>query len=70
MKTATLKRSFEYIEGKTYYYVGGRNAYDNVLIGLFDSKESAIESCRESYWSTNLIKKATKPQIETFFGLK
>ena len=69
MKIATIKRDIEYIQGKTYYYIGARSANDNVLIGLFDSMESA-EEYLEIGWGRNLIKKATKQQVETFFGLK
>jgi len=68
-ETPTIKRDFEYVIGKTYYYIGSRSGYANVLIGLFDSKQSA-EYCLEIGWSKKLIKVATKQQIKTFFGLK
>lgn len=64
----TIKRDFPYVEGKIYYYIGPRSAWDTVLIGLFDSRESA-EANVPINCSKDLVKEASITQVKVFFGI-
>ena len=64
----TIKRDFEFVEGRKYYYLSARNAWDNVEIGLYESKQKALSyvpiGCLDS-----IVKEADFNRIAEFFGI-
>ena len=52
----------------TKYYIGPRNAWDHVRIGLFDTIEEAKEHCDESGWDHSLIHSQEVMQFKNDLG--
>ena len=64
----TIKRDFEFIDGKKYYYLGARSAWDTVEIGLYESKQKALSAV--PFWCPDsIVKEADFNRIAKFFGI-
>lgn len=61
-----LKRTDKRIEGHIYYYIGARNAWDTVPIGLFFSKEEALRH-KPCTSKDEIVRPATEQQVNDFF---
>ena len=64
----TIKRDFEFIVGKKYYYLGARSAWDTVEIGLYESKQKALYDVPIGY-DESIVKEADFNRIAKFFGI-
>ena len=67
MATVIEGDGIRYIPNKDYFVVGPRNAWDVVNVGLFESFDDAHGAFPCS--NPDIIRKATKKEIEDFFGL-
>ena len=68
-KEPTIKRNFPFIEGKKYYYIGARSAWDTVEIGLYNSKEAAFLDVPIGF-DKSIVKEADQKRINNFFGIQ